>query len=337
MPAYKTVTVLGGGSFGTALAQLAARQGQNVRLWMRSSTRAEAINTQHRNPDYLREFELSQKILATADLYDALIDTDWIIVATPSHALRGLLEKAVEFIPPVPMVLAAKGIENDSLMTLDEVVCDVLGHAWEPRILALSGPSFAREIVQLYPTAVVLACIDEGLAEDIAQLLFSDTFRAYTTTDIIGVEMGGAIKNVMAIAAGGVVGMGWGHNTRITLITRGLAEITRFAVAKGANPLTLSGLAGMGDLVLTCTGGLSRNRAVGQALGEGKSLEQALKEVKQVAEGVRTTKSAYQLANRLNVDAPITRAVYSVLYENASIMDAVNGLVRRHPGRELEY
>ncbi len=337
MPAYETVTVLGGGSFGTALAQLAARQGQNVRLWMRSSTRAEAINTQHRNPDYLREFELSQKILATADLYDALIDTDWIIVATPSHALRGLLEKAVEFIPPVPMVLAAKGIENDSLMTLDEVVCDVLGHAWEPRILALSGPSFAREIVQLYPTAVVLACIDEGLAEDIAQLLFSDTFRAYTTTDIIGVEMGGAIKNVMAIAAGGVVGMGWGHNTRITLITRGLAEITRFAVAKGANPLTLSGLAGMGDLVLTCTGGLSRNRAVGQALGEGKSLEQALKEVKQVAEGVRTTKSAYQLANRLNVDAPITRAVYSVLYENASIMDAVNGLVRRHPGRELEY
>ena len=337
MPTYKNVAVLGGGSFGTALAQLASRHGQDVRLWMGNETRVCAINDHHRNPDYLSEFELSDRIIATADLKEAVDGADWIIVAIPSHALRSVLGEMRDFIPTVPMVLAAKGIENDTLMTLDEVVCDVLGHGWESRTLALSGPSFAKEIMELCPTAVVLACIDEGLAEEIAQILFSDTFRAYTTTDIIGVEMGGAIKNVMAIAAGGVVGMGWGHNTRVTLITRGLAEITRFAVAKGANPLTLSGLSGMGDLVLTCTGGLSRNRAVGQALGEGKSLDETLKQVKQVAEGVRTTKSAYELAQRLNVDAPITTAVYKVLYEDAPIMEAVTGLVRRHPGSELEY
>ena len=337
MRIYQTVAVLGGGSFGTALAQLVANQGQDVRLWMRNAESVASINRDHHNPRYLSDFELSERITATSDLKEAVADVDWIILAAPSQGVRSLLESMKPFIPEVPMVLGAKGIENATLMTMDEVVCDVLGESWGERTLALSGPSFAKEIMENDPTAVVLACVNEDLAEEIAQLLFSETFRAYTTTDIVGVEMGGALKNVIALAAGGVVGLGWGYNTRATLITRGLAEITRFAVATGGNPLTLSGLSGMGDLVLTCTGGLSRNRAVGQALGEGRTLDEALAEVKQVAEGVQTARSAYELAQRLKVDAPITEAVYRVLYEDIPVMNAVRGLVRRHPGSELEY
>ncbi|HET6346399.1 MAG TPA: NAD(P)H-dependent glycerol-3-phosphate dehydrogenase, partial [Myxococcota bacterium] len=226
--------------------------------------------------------------------------------------------------------------EGDTLMTMDEVAMDVLGAAWQPNIVALSGPSFAREIMQEQPTAVVLACIDENLALNISRAVFCDYFRAYCSTDVIGVEMGGALKNVMAIAAGALAGMGMGDNARAAMITRGVAEISRLAVAKGGNPLTLLGLAGVGDLVLTCTGGLSRNRAVGQALGEGKSVDVAVSGVRQVAEGVRTAAAAYRLAQKLGVDAPITSAVYRVLYEELPMRDAVLELVRRAPGRELE-
>lgn len=333
----KTVAVLGGGSFGTALAQLAARQGQVVRLWMRDAQQADSINQTRHNPRYLSDFELHENISATSSEQEALEGADWVMVAVPSQAVRACLMEAKKYLAQVPLVLAAKGIETESLMTMDEVVYDVLGSDWENQTLAMSGPSFAKEIIQGMPTAVVMACKDEALAGRVADILFSDTFRAYTSTDIVGVEVGGALKNVMAIAAGGVIGMGWGHNVRASLVTRGLSEITRIAVAKGANPLTLSGLAGVGDLMLTCTGGLSRNRAVGQALGEGKTLEQAQESIKQVAEGVITAKSAYLLMEKLGVDCPIIETVYRVLYEGVPIDKAVQGLVERPTGQELQY
>jgi glycerol-3-phosphate dehydrogenase (NAD(P)+) len=331
------VCVLGAGSFGTALAQLCARQGQRVVMWMRSAERAKAINRTHKNPDALSDFELSWKISATSELPKALDGAEWVIVAVPSHSVREVLGAAAPHLRASAIVMAAKGIENESLMTMVDVAVDVLGPEWRERVLALSGPSFAREIMQEHPTAVVLACKDEGLADSVGRLLFCDNFRAYSSTDVVGVEMGGALKNVIAVAAGAVSGMGLGDNTRAALITRGVAEIARLAVARGAHPLTLAGLAGVGDLVLTCTGALSRNRAIGQLLGEGKSLAEAQREVNGVAEGVKTAVAAKRLADELGVDVPIVQAIYRVLYQSQPVRDALLDLVRREPGRELEH
>ena len=336
-PPYQKVTVFGGGSFGTALAELCAQRGQSVCLWMRDEVQARAINETHHNPRYLSDHELHSGISATSDLGVALSEPDWIIIAIPSQAVRALLEQCRDDFPEVPLVLAAKGIENGTLKTMDEVVADVLGESWSHRTMAMSGPSFAKEIVQGLPTSVVVACRDEALSASICDTLFSDVFRAYSSSDIVGVEIGGALKNVMAIAAGGVIGMGLGMNVRAALVTRGLSEMTKIALAKGANPLTLSGLAGVGDLLLTCTGGLSRNRAVGQALGEGKSLQEAQEAIGQVAEGVRTAKSAYELVKSLEVDCPIIETVYRVIYEDEPVMEAFRALVRRHPGQEMNY
>ncbi|MEZ0311790.1 MAG: NAD(P)H-dependent glycerol-3-phosphate dehydrogenase [Myxococcota bacterium] len=331
------VAVLGGGSFGTALAELMARQGMDVCLWMRNAERCATMRQTRRNPDYLQDFELSTRLTATADRDEALAGADLIVLSTPSQVARQVLGDFKSKLPRVPLILAAKGIENDTLMTLEEVVVDVLGQSWQNHTLTLSGPSFAREIMMSMPTAVVLACRDLALADAVSARISGGYFRAYTTTDVVGVELGGALKNVMAIAAGAATGMGLGDNTRAAMITRGLAEITRLAVAKGAHPMTLAGLAGFGDLVLTCTGALSRNRAIGEALGRGKTLEEAIAEVKQVAEGIRTAQSAHQLAAKLGVDAPITAAVYKVIYEGASARKAVTDLLTRPLKRELEY
>lgn len=332
----KNVTVLGGGSFGTALAQLLARHGHAVLQWMRDPRQAAAVQTSHRNPQYLSEFDLHPQLAATSNLEQAISHGDWLVSGLPSQAFRATLQAAKAWLTPRPFVVGTKGIEHDSLMTMDEVAIEILGPSWTQQIIALSGPSFAREIMMEHPTAVVLACPDEPLAQRMARHFFSDNFRAYTTCDMVGVEMGGAIKNVMAIAAGAISGLGLGDNTRAAMITRGASEITRLAVAKGGKPLTLLGLAGVGDLVLTCTGGLSRNRAVGQALGEGKSVQEAIATVRQVAEGVYTTAAAHRLAQQLSVDAPIVRAVYRVLYEDLPARDAMLELVRRAPGREIE-
>ena len=306
-------------------------------LWVRRTEQAEAINSTRRNPQYLSDFELNPLLKATSSLDDALKDADWVIVAVPSQALRSVLELCATAISGKPIVLAAKGIERGSLMTMEEVAIDVLGEEHRPRLMALSGPSFAREIMLGYPTAVVVACIHEALAKKVSDYLFSDTFRAYTTTDIVGVEIGGALKNVMAIAAGGVIGMKLGSNVRATLMTRGLSEMTRIAIAKGGNPLTLSGLSGVGDLTLTCTGGLSRNRMVGQLMGEGKTLAEALDEIGQVAEGVATAKSAFELAKKLGVEVPIIDTIHQVLHLEVPAQDAFLSLVRRPTGTELDY
>ncbi len=331
----QTAGVIGAGSFGTALADLLARRGHSVRLWARHPEMAAAINETRRNPTYLSDFVLHEGIQATSDLRAVVEQAAWVVVAVPSHALREVLSQATSAFSEKPLILAAKGIEVDTLMTMDEVAASVLGEAVRPRLCTLSGPSFAREIMLGHPTAVVLGCADESLAGVLAEHFFCDSFRAYTSTDVIGVEMGGALKNVIAIAVGAAAGMGLGDNTRAALITRGLAEITRLAVAKGAHPMTLAGLAGMGDLVLTCTGALSRNRAVGQALGEGKTLSQALASIKQVAEGVRTARSAHLLAEQLHVDARITRGVYQGLYEGVPVQEVLAVLVGRRPGSEF--
>jgi glycerol-3-phosphate dehydrogenase (NAD(P)+) len=328
--------VLGGGSFGTALAELTARRGFAVRLWMRDPAQARTLNQTRKNPRYLTDIELSPQISATTELGD-LRGAAWVIVTVPSHSLRAVLQAAAPHLGVAPVVLAAKGIENETLMTMDEVAADVLGASVRRRLMTLSGPSFAREIVLGYPTAVALACADEALASEVAGELFSDTFRAYTSTDVTGVEMGGALKNVMAIAAGAVSGLGLGDNTRAAIITRGLAEITRLAVAKGGHPMTLAGLSGIGDLVLTCTGAQSRNRTLGQLLGEGKTLGDALAQIHQVVEGVKTARSAHLLAQRLGVEARIIRAVDSCLHEGVSVGEAMAELVRRVPGREREF
>ena len=324
------VTILGGGSFGTALADLLARLGHEVTFWLRDEAAAQAINATHHNPKRLSEFALHHGVHASSALQQATANADWLVVALPSHSLRQVLVDTP--LPKVPLVLGSKGLEAGTLMTCAELVADVLGADWP--VLALSGPSFAREIMLQHPTAVVLACADEKLAQKVAKEFFCESFRAYSSTDVLGVEMGGALKNVMAIAAGGVEGMGLGANTLAALVTRGIAETSRLAVARGANPLTLAGLAGVGDMVLTCTGALSRNRAVGVALGQGKSVEEAIRGVREVAEGVSTAKSAAELARRLGVDAPISTAVYRVLYEGLPAREAILGIVRREPGRE---
>lgn len=332
------VLILGGGSFGTALAQLIARCGMQACLYVRTSELADSINRTHRNPNYLSAFALHPSVWATADLDAGLAACDTIFSGLPSHALRHVLTQlAPHLTTPKPLIIGTKGIEPDTLMTMDEMARDVLGERFAPFIVALSGPSFAREMMLEHPTAVVLACRDETLAHAIAKPLFCDTFRPYCTHDVMGVEMGGALKNVMALAAGALVGLGLGDNSRAGMITRGIAEISRLAVAKGGEPLTLMGLAGVGDLVLTCTGALSRNRAVGEAMGRGATLAEACTTVGQVAEGIGTTKAAYHLAQKLGVEAPITHAVYEVLYEGRTAKDALRDVMRRVPGRELSY
>ncbi|EAU63673.1 glycerol-3-phosphate dehydrogenase [NAD(P)+] (NAD(P)H-dependent glycerol-3-phosphate dehydrogenase) [Stigmatella aurantiaca DW4/3-1] len=254
----------------------------------------------------------------------------------PSHATRDILSRAVEFLPRhVPLLTVAKGIENETLLTMTELLEDCLPEEFHPYIAVLSGPSFARELALRSPTVVTIASHWEKVAARCQKILQTESFRSYTSNDVVGVQYGGALKNVIAIAAGIADGLGMGHNARAAIITRGLAEITRLAVRKGGNPLTLSGLSGMGDLVLTCTGELSRNRRVGMELGKGRSLAEILAEMKQVAEGVKTAKSARDLAVKLGVELPICEQVYAIAYEGKSAKAVVVELMTRQPKSEL--
>lgn len=335
IPSPTRTAVIGAGSWGTALAWLLADRGDDVIMWAYESECADAINAQHENTLYLPDATLPPNLRATTSLEEALTDAELIVWVTPSHVTRSVLERAEPFIPDaVPIVSATKGIENDSLMTISEVLEDTLPIRCHPYLAYLSGPSFAREVVNRVPTAVVIAAFSERLARQLQEHFTHDAFRVYRSTDVVGVEMGGALKNVIAIAAGVGDGMGFGHNARAALVTRGLAEISRMAVARGANPLTLAGLAGMGDLVLTCTGGLSRNRQVGIKLGEGHTIDAILGEMKMVAEGVKTAKSVHDLAERIGVDMPICESVYRVLYEGLTPARALADLMARELKRE---
>lgn len=328
------VTVLGAGSWGTALALHAARRGHTVRLWTRSEEHLAAMRTDGCNRRYLAEFPFPENLSATADLEEALVGAELVILAIPSHALRGSLEQVRAVFERVggdaPMYLvAAKGVEVDSLATMADVIRETLPAEHARRMAALGGPSFAAEVARGLPTAVVIASDDAAVADRVQHMLAGDGLRAYITEDVVGVELGGAFKNVIALAAGVSDGAGLGQNSRAALITRGLAEIGRLCLALGAHPATLSGLAGLGDLVLTCTGGLSRNRRVGLALGQGQSLQEILREMGMVAEGVNNTLSAHRLARREGVDMPITAMMHAILYEGISVRTAVAGLMQR--------
>jgi glycerol-3-phosphate dehydrogenase (NAD(P)+) len=334
------IAVIGGGAWGTALAiVLGRRNAHNVRLWVYESAVRDSIASRRQNELFLPGFDLPASVHATNSMEEALAGAQILVSVMPSHHCRSLFQQMTPFLrPEMLFVSATKGIENDSLMRMTQVIAEVLGEHGirEPRLAALSGPSFAVEVARGDPTAVTAASTDAELA-CVVQREFSDPgFRVYTNSDIIGVELGGALKNIVAIAAGVCDGLELGHNTVAALITRGLAEITRLALACGARPGTMSGLAGLGDLVLTCTGGLSRNRSVGVELGRGGKLPGIIAAMHgMVAEGVLTTNAAIGLARRYSVEMPITTQMHAILHENKSPKTAIQELMTRPGTTEL--
>jgi glycerol-3-phosphate dehydrogenase (NAD(P)+) len=329
------VAVIGAGSWGTALALAAARNRHAVRLWAREPEVAHQINATHHNPYYLTDIELPENLRATASLAEALDGVGFVLIVVPSHATRQVVEQMRPYLSAQQtLVSATKGIENVTLMRMDEVIVDVLQERFAPRFVALSGPSFAREVAGGDPTAIVAASREPQASEAVQRLLSANVFRVYTNSDVIGVELGGAVKNVVAIGSGVVRGLGMGTNTVAAIITRGLAEMTRLALAQGARVETLAGLAGLGDLVLTCTGELSRNRRVGVELGKGRKLTEIVGEMREVAEGVKTTRAIYELGKRLNIDMPITASIHALLYEDKPAIEAANELMGRPLKRE---
>ncbi len=329
--------VIGGGSWGTALASVLA-QNTDALIWARDHAVVESINKEHRNSKYQSDLILPEHLRATSSLQEAVSDADLIILVVPSHVMRMIVSQCVEWLKPGAIIVSAsKGIENESLMTMEEVLSETLPRSFRGDLAFLSGPSFARETIERQATAVTVAARFLDVASEVQQIMNRSYFRIYTSEDVTGVELGGALKNVIAIASGVADGLGLGHNSRAALITRGVAEITRLAVKMGANPLTLSGLAGMGDLILTCTGGLSRNRRVGVELGKGRSLEEIIGEMNEVAEGVKTTKSVYDLSLREQVEMPITHEVYKMLYQGKSPIHTLKDLMGRDPKGERDY
>jgi glycerol-3-phosphate dehydrogenase (NAD(P)+) len=332
------VLVLGSGNFGTCLAQHLAESGKKVLIWTRSEGTAQAINQTHKNPKYLNTVTLSDRISATSNISaESVSGCRTIVFAIPTQAMRETVRVLKPFLTSGHLLICAnKGIEVASLKLPGDIVSEELGEKFGARIVVLSGPSFASEIITHQPTAVVAASFDESAALQAQQLFHAPHFRVYTSSDPIGVEIAGALKNVIAIAAGACAGLGMQNNSRAALLTRGLAEITRFGVRLGAVPLTFNGLSGVGDLFLTCTSEKSRNFTVGYRIGRGETLAEVQGSVGSVAEGVTTAKAARDLAAQLKISAPITEQVYQVLYENKSIKAAVLDLLTRDAKPELD-
>jgi glycerol-3-phosphate dehydrogenase (NAD(P)+) len=330
------IGVIGAGSWGTTLANLLAKKGHPVRLWSFEEDVTAAIAGERENTVYLPGVALDDRLEPTSDIGEAVAGADVVVSVSPSQHVRAVMGAAAKALRDDALVVSAsKGIETRSLETMAEVLEGVLPSSMHRRLCFLSGPSFATEVSLEHPTAVTLGCRDKQAALLGQKLFQTEYFRVYTTHDVVGVELGGALKNVMALAAGMAAGLGLGHNTRSALITRGLAEMSRLGVALGANPLTFAGLAGMGDLILTCTGDLSRNRTVGYQLGQGRSLSDVLGEMRMVAEGVETSRAAHALAEREGIEMPIVAEVHAVLFEGRSAEEAVRNLMLREPKPEL--
>jgi glycerol-3-phosphate dehydrogenase (NAD(P)+) len=334
----KTVGVIGAGSWGTALANLLAEKGLEVDLWVREEEVLEQIRGERVNGVFLPGVELNGRLRPVSSFEAALSGKEVVLLAVPSHVFREVLTGLKPYLwPHISLVAATKGIENETLMVMSQVAHEVLGEPYPGRFACLAGPSFAREVVQRYPTAVTIACRDMDHAGRLQRLFSTDFFRVYTADDVMGAQLGGALKNVMAIAAGASDGLKFGENARAALITRGLAEMTRLGVAMGAHPHTFAGLAGLGDLVLTCTGDLSRNRTVGLKMGMGIDLKTVTQSMRMVAEGVKTARSAYALSIKMGVVMPIATEVYRILYEGKNPKDAVRELMLRDLKQEREF
>lgn len=329
--------VIGAGSWGTALAMVLADNGHEVRLWGHKEAQIEEINIHRINHKYLPDIKLPQGITGYSSLDSALRDLDIIILAVPTKAIRDVL-KDIEQVSqqPLTVVHVSKGIEPDSLMRISEMIEADMSSSMLKDLVVLSGPSHAEEVSLRHPTTVAVSSKNMIAAERIQDLFINQYFRVYTNPDIVGVEIGGALKNIIALASGITDGLGYGDNAKAALITRGLAEITRLGSAMGANPLTFSGLTGIGDLIVTCTSVHSRNWRAGNLLGKGQKLDEVLTNMGMVVEGVRTTKAAYQLAQKYEVDMPITNALYGVLFAGKDVKDSVDLLMNRDKRSEME-
>jgi glycerol-3-phosphate dehydrogenase (NAD(P)+) len=332
----RSVGVIGAGSWGTALAGLLTKKGHQVSLWAREEEVTADIQRHHENRTFLPGVPLPGNLEVSSDLSSVAADKDLLLSVVPSQFVSQVFERlAGQFRPDVQIVSASKGIEVTTGRRMDEVLSALLTPGQAYRLTFLSGPSFASEVAREAPTAVVVASRSAQAASSAQQVFQTEYFRVYTNPDVLGVELGGALKNVIALAAGVVAGMGFGYNTLAALITRGLAEITRLGAAMGADPATFSGLAGMGDLVLTCTGELSRNRTVGFRLGRGESLDEILRSMKSVAEGVETVQAVRELARQYRVEMPISEEIHALLWERRGARDAVRNLMLRDPKPEI--
>ncbi|WP_139339592.1 NAD(P)H-dependent glycerol-3-phosphate dehydrogenase [Bacillus dakarensis] len=331
------ITVIGAGSWGTALALVLADNGHEVRLWSHNPTQVQEINQFHTNSRYLPEISLPQNIVGYSSLHEALTEIETIILAVPTKAIREVLKKVCKVIEmPLTIVHVSKGIEPDSLLRISEMIEEEMPKEQLKDVVVLSGPSHAEEVSLRHPTTVTVSSKNMKAAENVQDLFMNTNFRVYTNPDLIGVEIGGALKNIIALAAGITDGLGYGDNAKAALITRGLAEIARLGTRMGASPLTFAGLTGIGDLIVTCTSVHSRNWRAGNLLGKGHNLEEVLESMGMVVEGVRTTKAAFQLAEKYGVTMPITEALYNVLFNNGSPKDEVDSLMSRGKTNEME-
>ena len=334
MPASK-VSVIGGGSFGTVLANIAAQNGHDVMFWMRSSQVVEDVNRQHENPQYLPGYELSQKVVASTDMEAAVAGSDIIFVAVPSSSFRQVVQSVAAHAPErAILVSTTKGIEPGAFKLMSQILGEELPEA---RIGVLSGPNLAKEIASKHLTGTVIASSHDAVRELVRDVLKSEFFKVYTNDDMFGVELGGSLKNIYAIIAGVAAAIGMGHNTNSMLVTRSLTEMARFGRELGADPMTFLGLSGVGDLIVTCSSALSRNYRIGFALGQGKSTEEAVAEVGQVAEGVNTVKLVVEKADALGVYMPLATGLYQVIYEGQSIGNIISSLMMSEQNLDVEF
>lgn len=331
------VAVIGAGSWGTALSMVLADNGHEVRLWGHSEAHIDEINQTHTNKKYLPGVQLSNAIVGYISLTAALEGVETIVLAVPTKAIREVIQKIVNFrTEPLTIVHVSKGIEPDTLLRISEIIEEEMPKLLLKDVVVLSGPSHAEEVSLRHPTTVAVSSKNMGAAEEIQDLFINNNFRVYTNPDIVGVEIGGALKNIIALAAGISDGLGFGDNAKAALMTRGLAEIARLGKKMGANPLTFSGLAGIGDLIVTCTSVHSRNWRAGNLLGKGQSLDEVLDNMGMVVEGVRTTKAAHQLSEKYNVSMPISNVLYDILFNNVNPKDAVDSLMGRVKTYEMD-